>query len=213
MSIYWLQTHTDAVVAGVNWSETTKPRIPASNLERWFATDADRAPLGPFPQEILAKINAHWALSLGKMDSPPDTIGRLKSAHFTGAPFARRHICDVFEMYSEGNCQIVPIKKLWSLKDDAEVTELYFVANVYNAAPVIDLDKTEVREVKNPKMGHPFSPASRSLNKMFVRKESFEGHHLLRDAATSVWFCDDVFREAIENATPGTYAFRDINIV
>lgn len=25
--------------------------------------------------------------------------------------------------------------------------------------------------------------------------------------------CDDVFREAIENATPGTYAFRDINIV
>ncbi len=48
---------------------------------------------------------------------------------------------------------------------------------------------------------------------MFVRKESFDGHHLLRDTATSEWFCDDVFREAIENATPGTYAFRDINIV
>ncbi len=90
------------------------------------------------------------------MDPLPDTFGLLGAAHFTGAPFARKHIVDVFEAYSEGNCQIVPIKRLWSLEDDAEVTEPYFVANVYNAAPVVDLDKTRVLEVKNPKSGELF---------------------------------------------------------
>lgn len=213
MSIYWMETHIYAVAGGETWSETTERRKPARDVERWFSTDADRAPLGPLPAEILAEIDAHWALSLGKMTPLPDTIGQLGAAHFTGAPFARKHVCDVFEEYSEGNCQIIPIKKFWSLSDNAEVTEPYYVANVYTSASVIDTDKTALLKVENPMMGKLFFPGSRSQKKMFVREESFAGHHLLRDAATSEWFCDEVFRAAIEKATPGTYEFRDINII
>ena len=171
MTIYWMETHIYAVAGGETWSETTARRKPARDVERWYNTDADRAPLGPLPPEILSEINAHWALSLVTMDPLPDTIGQLGAAHFTGAPFARKHVCDVFEEYSEGNCQIIPIRKFWSLADKAEVPEPYYVANVYTSTSVIDPDKTPLRKVENPKMGKLFFPGSRSEKKCSFEKE------------------------------------------
>ena len=210
MAIYWLKTGLDAIASSVFWSETTQRRKPMKGVERWYCTDADRAPLGPLPKEIRTEIDAHWALSWAKNANLPDTFMTLGSAHFTGAPFARKKVCDVFETFSEGNFELIPIRKFWSLHDREVVPEQYFVANVFNSADVVDPVSSPLREVKNPTFGQLFSLYTSNPKDVFVRTDSFKGRHLLRDAKTSEWFCDEVFREAIEDVTPLTYRFSEV---
>lgn len=215
MTVYHLSTSLDAISAGVDWSETKERRLSGSGMGKdfWYCTDADRAPLGQLPAEIRNEIDAHWALSFARNDNLPDTFMSLKSAHFTGAPFARQGVCEVFQHFAEGNCEIIPIRNFWSLHDNKEVPVPYFVANVFNTAALLDNRLTKTRPVKNPRFGNMrFLPPCLG-EKIFVRKDHFSDRHLLRDAETSEWFCDDVFREAIEAVTPGTYEFRQVNLV
>lgn len=210
MTIYWLGTGLEAVASSVGWSETTERRKPLKGAVRWYVTDADRAPLGQLPDEIRAEIDAHWALSFAKNANLPDTFMTVGSAHFTGAPFARGKVCDVFEFYSEGNFERIPIKKFWSIHDQEAVPEQYFVANFYNSADVVDPALSPLRKVVNPKVGQPFSLFTSNPKAVFVNANNFNGRHLLRDNQTSVWFCDDVFREEIERVTPRTYRFSKV---
>lgn len=213
MNYYWLKTALGARSGGLDWSETTEERQVIPNSNRWYPTDADRASLGTFPSEILEEIADHWALSFSQNDSLPDTFGQLNSSHFTGSPFARKAVCDVFEKFSEGNCELVEIKRFWSLHDNAKVPERYFVVNVFNAAEIIDYATAPIGEVKNPKIGNQLSLRTSNVKNFKLKIGAFDGHHLLRDSKTSAWFCDDVFREEIEKTTPGTYKFNAVATV
>ncbi|WP_158979550.1 hypothetical protein [Parasedimentitalea maritima] len=210
MNYYWLKTALGARGGSLKWSETKEERQIDPNANRWYVTDADRAPLGPFPGKILEEISDHWALSFSQNDSLPDTFGSLNSFHFTGAPFAKKAVCDVFVKLAEGNCEVIEMEKIWSLHDDAKVPERYFVVN---AAEVVDYATAPIGEVKNPKIGKQLSLRTLNVKKFKVKNGAFSGRHLLRDAKTSEWFCDDVFREEIENTTPGTYKFNAVATV
>ncbi|WP_138161888.1 imm11 family protein [Parasedimentitalea maritima] len=105
------------------------------------------------------------------------------------------------------------MEKIWSLHDNAKVPERYFVLNVFNAAEVIDYATAPMGEVKNPKIGNQLSLRTLNVKKFKVKNGAFSGRHLLRDAKTSEWFCDDVFREEIKNTTPGTYKFNAVATV
>jgi len=213
MAIYCLMTGLDAVASSVSWSETTKKRKPMKGVERWYVTDADRAPLGPLPTEIREEIGAHWALSYAKNAELPDTFLTLTSSHFSGVPFARKKVCDVFEEFSEGNYETIPIRKFWSMYDDEDVPEAYFVVNIYNSENLLDTSRMSISKVVNPRIGRLFSMRTLVPRDVFVRASVFKGHHLIRDAKTSEWFCDDVFRDAIDSVTPKTHRFAEVNEV
>lgn len=213
MKIYKIRTGLDAVGAGLGWSETTTARKPKREANRWFSTDADYFPLGPLPAEARKQIDTHWALSFAKNSALPDTFMTLGAAHFTGAPFAREAVCAVFEVFANGQIELIPITKFWSLHDKEEVPEQYYITNMYSAAAVIDWTKTRRRELDVTLVGrHALIESSRPSD-VFVDASQFECRHVLRDAATSDWFCDDVFRAAIEEATPNTYSFDKVNNV
>ncbi|MEX0302175.1 MAG: DUF1629 domain-containing protein [Leisingera sp.] len=182
-------------------------------VERWYSTDADLARLGPLPTKVRGEIDAHWALSLAQNHALPDTFMTLNSAHFTGAPFACRVVCEVFERFSEGNFELIPIKKFWSLPDNETVPRQYFVVNVYNSAQVVDLERSPIETPGNSNAGPRAILYTSDPKAVFVNEINFIDHHLLRDTMTSEWFCDDIFREAIEAVTPGTYEFREVNLV
>jgi hypothetical protein len=208
MAIYLIGTGFDDVGGGVIWSETREDRKPGPhNIGKWYPTDADRAPLGPYPQDILDEVNAHWALTGNSAFDPPDTFNSITSAHCSGAPIANRKVCDVFEAFATGDIEFVPLKKFWSLTDLAEVTKPYWVVNFYGAIECLDVSKAKVRRVTHPKMGNLFRLMNRGEKNLLVRPGAQGDRHLWRDKNTSDWFCDDVFREAIEAATPKTYHF------
>ncbi|NSY38553.1 hypothetical protein GKC28_09825 [Leisingera sp. ANG59] len=99
----------------------------------------------------------------------------LKNAHFSGAPFAHQGVCEVFQNFAEGNCEIIPIRNFWSLHDKKDVPEPYFVANVFNAAELLDTRLTKTRPVKNPRFGNiRFLPPCLA-EEIFVRKIAFPG--------------------------------------
>ncbi|MCO4824887.1 MAG: hypothetical protein KC451_08540 [Amylibacter sp.] len=210
MNIYLLSTGLSAIASSIKWSETKNTREILKDSDRWYSTDADRVPLGPFPAAIRHEVDQHWTLSLARNRSLPDTFMSLRSRHFTGAPFARKKVCDVFEEYSEGNFELFPIHNFWSLADKEEVPEQYFVANVFNAANVIDTKRSPLEKVLNPKVGYPNFLRDSYHKTIFVDRHAFQHRHLLRDTKTSDWFCDDVFKDAMERVTPRTYEFAQV---
>lgn len=207
MKIYSISNSLDLVGAGVKWSETTKPRKPMKNTTRWYVSDVDNMRLGPVPESARAQIDNHWALSLAKNSDLPNTFGTIAPNHFTGAPFARKKVCDVFETYAEGDIEIIPINKFWSIYDNAEVAEQYYVANFFGAADVINSEKTDLIPIQDAPHGITGLVSSQKASNTFVHPAHFMHRHILRDTTTSNWYCDDIFRQAIEDVAPNTYQF------
>jgi hypothetical protein len=208
MTIYWMKSGLDAKLGGVFWSETTNRRQPGPhNRDKWFVTDADRAPLGPYPQEIIDEIDRHWALTHSSNSDLPDTFNVLSEAHFSGVPFACRKVCDVFQAFAKGDIELKPIKKFWSLSDKAEVSQPYWAVNFYGAVECLDLTKASVQKVEHPRMGNLYFLIAHGRSDIIVRGGAAGDRHIWRDKHTSDWFCDDVFRAAIEEVTPKTFDF------
>lgn len=201
---------------GFGWSETRSPRKPDRHAQRWYSTDSDVIPLGPFPAELKALLAQHWAITRATHDALPLSFDELGPKHFTGLQKMRAPLAEVFAAHAGGAVELVPIPQFWSLSDKAEIAEPYFIVNVHGTHPTIDLESSAIAQVRNPRMAQPYFVTD--WNKAFVtgrmpRKEGPDVRHVWRDTATSDWFCDSVFRDALEKVSPGRYAFTPMRTV
>ena len=114
-------------------------------------TDNENFPLGPAPQEVKDAIAGLWALTHTSNKNLPDTCKRLGSNHFTGLQAVNGRLADFYRQYAGEELELIRIPKMWLLSDKAENTTPYLLANVFGAEPTIDIDRSEVLEVSNPK--------------------------------------------------------------
>ena len=181
--------------------------------ERWYPTDSDAIRLGPYPQKLIENIKLHWALTYSQAENLPDTFNILNARHFTGAPVACTKVAEVFRKYCDQDIELIPISRFWSLSSKSECADRYEIVNLYSSALSIDLDKTDVVKVVNPKFGYPYGLAANQSRDIFVRRDAHTNRHVWRDKSTSTWLCDDTFREAITNVSPQTYEFREVSLI
>ena len=213
MKVYHLETPGDARSGGIFWSETKKRRKPDRDAVRWYASHSDGFPLGPLPSELKDLIAGHWALTDSKNSKLPDAFTSLEVFHFTGLQAVNTKMAQLFERLGGDDIELFQIPNFWSLSDKAEIYEPYYFANVYGAELTVDLKRSKVMKVVNPK----YAGAQRYFlsgvrDERVKLTENFQtDRHIWRDSSTSDWFCDDVFREALEAASPRNYRFFEVS--
>ncbi|KGM47445.1 imm11 family protein [Pseudooceanicola atlanticus] len=209
MEVYRFSVHPDAVAGAFDWSENKKKRRSKKGAVRWYPTDSDGFPLGPLPDDLKAKMATHWALTGLGNDWLPDFFNSNGPHHFTGLQAVGEKLADIYRMRVGDDLELVPIPNFWSLADEAEIAEPYYLANVFASAETIDLARSEVIEVKNPKLAgaQKYMSASQS-NKWVKNVRGFKTDlHVWRDANTSEWFCDEEFKAEMDAASPGNFMF------
>jgi len=209
MEVYRFGVHPEAVAGAFSWSETKKKRRPKKGAVRWYPTDSDGFPLGPLPDELKATMAKHWALTELGNDWLPDFFNSNGARHFTGLQAVGEKLADIYRTHVGDGLELVRLPNFWSLADEEEIAEPYYLANVFAKAETIDLARSDVIEVVNPKMAGAQKYASASQSHKWVKNiRGFTTDlHIWRDANTSEWFCDDVFRAAMEAASPGNFMF------
>ena len=213
MKIYWMKTALHANAGSLMWSETTRRRKPDPLAERWYPSDSNAIQLGPFPRTLHEHIQTHWALTPSSSVTLPDTFNTLTHEHFTGLPVANKKVTECFKRWAEEKLEAVPVPKMWSLTDGDQISETYMLLNLFAAVDSVDLIATaSAFRVVNPKMGQAFSVGTVRAQDVHVRAGVQGERHVWRDGQTSIWLCDDVFREAIDAVTPGTYEFNPVSI-
>ena len=211
MNVYLLQTDPNGPGRNFDWSETTKLRKPDPTAVRWYDTDNENFPLGPVPQEVKDAIAGLWALTYASNQNLPDNFNRLGSNHFTGLQAVNGRLADFYRQYAGEEVELIRIPKMWSLTDKAEITTPFFLANVYGAEPTIDIERSVVRTVKNPKYSRAMKyTVSGGPQDVKIRRGFQTARHVWRDSNTSDWFCDDAFRTAAEQISPGQYRFTEM---
>lgn len=190
----------------MDWSESTSPRTPLKGSDRWYETDADRAPLGVIPVEILSEVSAHWALALESEENLPESFNSLSANHFSGLPVVNTEIKDFFLKFCGSEVQVIPVEKLWSLADKARVHKKRFHVNVYGSFPTVDLARTASLEAVNPSFGQKRVITASPVD-VYANQVDTGDVHVWRDEATSIWLCDDVFKEAMVEFRPNNYSF------
>lgn len=208
MTIWHLKTDVySGAGGGIFWSETTKSR-QVSQAPRWYSTSGDICDsFGPYPEDLKAQVAKHWCLLSHPRDSLPDTFMSIKAFAFTGAPFGTDAVTACFEAHCPGGVERLRVPRLWSQPDEAKVDTPYFIANVFATARTLDLTKSAIRVIPKPRHGHPALLKTTRAQDMIVHPRAQGDLHVWRDAATGVFFCDDVFRAAIETAAPKAYEF------
>jgi hypothetical protein len=185
-----------------------------------YDTDAEVSHLGgivPFAQflqasGLFAGLVADSPLTYASNHNLPDNFNRLGSNHLSGLQAVDSKLADFYRQYAGEEVELIRIPKMWSLTDKAEITTPYFLANVYGAEPTIDMDRSEVFEVINPKYSRSHRYAVSGAVQYFakIRRGFQTARHVWRDSNTSDWFCDDVFRTAAEQISPGQYRFTEM---
>ena len=96
--------------------------------------------------------------------------------------------------------------------DKVEITTPCFLANVYGAEPTIDMHRSGVLEVINQKYSrsHRYAVSGAVQYWAKIRRGFQTARHVWRDSNTSDWFCDDAFRTAAEQISPGKYRFTEM---
>jgi len=212
MKVYLLETDPNGPGGGFSWSETTQKREPDPTAVRWYEDENENFPLGPVPQEVKDAIAGLWALTHTSNQNLPDRFRRLGSDHFSGLHAVDSKLADFYRHYAGEELELIRIPKMWSLTDKAEITTPYFLANVYGAEPTIDMDRSEVFEVINPKYSrsHRYAVSGAVQYWAKIRRGFQTARHVWRDSNTSDWFCDDAFRTAAEQISPGQYRFTEM---
>ena len=211
MKVYLLQSDPNGPGRNFDWSETMQLRKPDPTAVRWYDTDNENFPLGPVPQEVKDAIARLWALTYASNQNLPDNFNRLGSNHFTGLQAVDSKLADFYRQYAGEELELIRIPKMWSLTDKAEITTPYFLANVYGAEPTIDMERSGVLEVINPKYSRSHRYViSGGVQFARIRRGFQTARHVWRDSNTSDWFCDDAFRVAAEQISPGQYRFTEM---
>ena len=193
-----------------DWSETTEERKVAKpgDPPRWYPTDSDRVErFGPYSEDLKHQIASHWCLCDRRRDALPRAFGRLTQSQFTGAPFGNEALTACFADHSGGEVELVPVERLWSVPDGARIEVPYRIANVYGTAATVDTKRTSVMKIPTPMHGKPYNLSAARPKDIHVHPGAQGDRHVWRDAATGRFFCDDVFRAAIEDVAPRTYEF------
>jgi len=213
MKVYLLGTGLYGKGGGFSWSETTQKRKPDPTAVRWYVTDNENFPLGPVPQEVKDAIGGLWAVTHTSTKDLPKYFNRLDSFHFSGLQAVDSQLGDLFRHYAGDEVELIRIPKMWSLTDKAEITTPYFLANVFGAEPTIDMDRSNMSEVTNPKYSRSHRYAVSGAVQYFAKiQRGFQtARHVWRDSNTSDWFCDDAFRTAAEQESPKQYSFDEMS--
>ena len=211
MKVYLLGTGLYGKGGGFSWSETTQKRKPDPTAVRWYVTENENFPLGPVPQEVKDAIAGLWALAYASNKKPPRYFNTLGSNHLSGLQAVDTRLGDLFRQFAGDEVELVRIPQMWSLTDKAEITTPYFLANVYGAEPTIDMERSGVLEVINPKYSRSHRYViSGGVQFARIRRGFQTARHVWRDSNTSDWFCDDAFRVAAEQISPGQYRFTEM---
>jgi hypothetical protein len=212
MKVYLLGTGLYGKGGSFSWSETTQERKPDPTAVRWYVTDNENFPLGPVPQEVKDAIAGLWALAYASNKKPPRYFNTLGNKHLSGLQAVDTRLGDLFRQFAGDEVELIRIPKMWSLTDKAEITTPYFLANVFGAEPTIDMDRSEVLEVINPKYSrsHRYTVAGAVQYCAKIRRGFQTARHVWRDSNTSDWFCDDAFRTAAEQESPKQYSFDEM---
>lgn len=213
MTVYHVSIHPDAKVGGISWSETKKKRKPDKHVVRWYASDNDGFPLGPLPDQLKSEISHHWALTHATNNDLPDFFNSLNSRHFTGLQAVGEKMAVLYREYCGAELELFRLPNFWSLTDEVEISEPYYLANVYAAEHTIDLSRSKHIEVVNPKLVGAYRYSVSSLtNKWASIFRGFQtDKNVWRDSNTSDWFCNEEFREALEATSPGNFRFKEIS--
>jgi hypothetical protein len=212
MKVYLLGTGLHGKGGGFSWSETTQKRKPDPTAVRWYVTENENFPLGPVPQEVKDAIARLWALAYASNKNPPRYFNTLGSNHLSGLQAVDTRLGDLFRQFAGDEVELIRIPKMWSLTDKAEITTPYFLANVFAAEPTIDMDRSDVFEVINPKYSrsHRYAVSGAVQYWAKIRRGFQTARHVWRDSNTSDWFCDDAFRTAAEQESPKQYSFDEM---
>ncbi len=200
---YWIMGGNVNLGRALHWNDIPELMTPGPhNRGKWHPTLSDVVELGPFPDSVIQELNSNWALTDRGLDELPPFYGRIKAHHFSGCYIAQRHIADVFEQYSNGECQILKLDNLYSVKDNVPVTVEYFVVNVYQARKFLDIDRSPVKKITNPEIKQRYASQGNANYEFFFDPSVVEDVHIWRDYHTSNWFCDDVFKDALDAVLP-----------
>ncbi len=212
MKVYLIGNSLDSGGGGFSWSETKQKRKPDPTAVRWYVTDNENFPLGPVPQEVKDAIAGLWAVTYASTKDLPKYFNRLGRNHFSGLQAVDTQLGDLFRHYAGEEVELIRIPKMWSLTDKAEITTPFFLANVFGAEPTIDLERSGVLNVINPKYSRSHRYAVSGAVEYFARiRRGFQtARHVWRDSNTSDWFCDDAFRTAAEQVSPRQYSFDEM---
>ena len=207
--IYRIYLSLDSPGGHGGWSETTEPRKPMKGADRFYPTDHDCYPLGPSPKELVKNIETHWMLFGYVSDVMPLSFNRISTGHFSGSPILCQPMAEIYRDHAKGDCELIRIPNIWSRKLKQEVTEPFFIVNVYRKLHTLDLERSGGYKVINPKLARNFGV---STNPRALRLLSdFQGASgVWRDGNTSDWFCDDIFRSEIEAIAPSYYEFYEL---
>ncbi|MBI1492355.1 imm11 family protein [Halocynthiibacter styelae] len=214
MAVYIVGTHPNAIGGHFAWSETTQKRKIGPVPGRWYPNYSDDFPLGPLPADLKQKISEHWAVTGSTVDQGLISYHMLDPMHFTGLQLVNETMAQMYRDLAGDDLELFRIPKFWSLKDKAEITEPYYFANVYGAEETIDLERSSRIRKRSPEANAggsaEYSPATplSSLTKLIPGFQT--DRHVWRDSHTSDWFCDDVFREALQKIAKGNYLFEQI---
>jgi len=209
--IYLLSVSLKDKGGAASWSETTSPRKPAKGVDRFYPTDNDCYPLGPFPESLKSEIENHWLLlSYGKKEMPK-IFNSIIDRHFSGLQPIDKEVSDTFCNHADGLCEVIRIPKVWSLTSNRQIDEAYFLANVFRSVKTIDLEGSNAMKVVNPKVAIeytiPMNPKTTKINSDFT-----EVSGVWRDSSTSFWFCDDAFKTDMESVAPDYYRYDPVTV-
>lgn len=198
--------------SGITWSPTNalpefKIRQPGEKVP--FPLEADFFPLGPLPADVRDSVSGLWALTATRNEKLPDWFMSLERQHFTGMQAVNEQIADVYRALSSDKIEIIQIPKMWSIKDKAHVAQPYYFINLYDTEETVDLERSNARSTaSHPQMSRAFKySVSYGPLGLKVREGFTTAKHVWRDSNTSDWFCDEVFRAALEKASRGSYSF------
>jgi hypothetical protein len=211
MKVYSMGTGLHGKGGSFSWSETTQKRKPDPTAVRWYVTENENFPLGPVPQEVKDAIARLWAVTYASTKDLPRYFNMLNSKHFSGLQAVDTQLGDLFRHYAGDELELIRIPKMWSLTDKAEITTPLFLANVFGAEPTIDMDRSTVLEVINPRYSRSHRYViSGGVQFAKIRRGFQTARHVWRDSNTSDWFCDDTFRTSAEQISPGQYSFHEM---
>lgn len=201
MAIYLMLTSGEGGGGGLDFSETTEKRKPMKNSDRWYQTDADLYPMGPFPDALHRKLETHWYLWVASATDLRPYFNSLTSNYFPGLPIYNKEIA----AHAGEDVEVVQIPNLWSLRDKVRIETPYFKVNVYGTEETLDLVESGAR--KTARGAAPYSLSSKTRAR--IRPGFKTDRHIWRDTNTYDWFCSEVFREALaEVLNPKAYDYR-----
>ncbi len=213
MKVFRFETAVNAKGGGFSWSETKVKRKPDRNAVRWYSTDADSIPLGPFPDRLKELIASHWVLTEASNSKLPRSFMSLGVGHFSGLQAVDQKLANVFEKFAGTGGELFKLPNFWSLTDKAEISRPYFFANVFAAEETIDIDASNARRVTNPRLSkvQPYSVGPAMDMNVKALPNFHTDHHVWRDRSTSQWFCSDSFKCALQDEVPGDYYFQQFS--